>query len=86
MRIGDLLLMAAYQPLWKYGNIQREQYRQELEEKLQRTRRGDAIIIGRDTTLVLVQGKEKIGNQEYVEIMAWEQQMKQEKICRTGVN
>ena len=85
MRIGDLLLMAAYQPLWKYGNIQIEQYRQELEEKLQRTRRDDVIIIGRDTTLVLVQRKEKIGNQEYVEIMAWEQQMKQEKICRTGV-
>ena len=30
---------------------------------------------------MLAQGKEKIGNQEYVEIMAWGQQMKQEKIC-----
>ena len=30
---------------------------------------------------MLAQGKEKIGNQEYVEIMTLEQQMKQEKIC-----
>ena len=48
VRIGDLVLMAAYQPLWKYGNMQIEQYRQELEEKLQRTRRDDIIIIGGD--------------------------------------
>ena len=47
MRIGDLVLMAAYQPLWQYGNMQMEQYRQKLEEKLQRTRR-DIIIIGGD--------------------------------------
>ena len=48
VRIGDLVLMAAYQPLWKYGNMQMEQYRQVLEEKLQRTRRDDVIIIGGD--------------------------------------
>jgi len=48
VRIGDLVLMAAYQPLWKYGTIQIERYRQELEEKLQRTRRDDIIIIGGD--------------------------------------
>ena len=41
VRIGDLVLMAVYQPLWKYGNIQIERYGQELEEKLQRTRRDD---------------------------------------------
>ena len=43
VRIG--VLRAAYQPLWKYGNMQMEQYRQELEEKLQRARRDDIIII-----------------------------------------
>ena len=48
VRIGDLVLMAAYKPLWKYGNIQIEQYRQELEEKLQRTRGDDIIVIGGD--------------------------------------
>ena len=48
VRIGDLVLVAVYQPLWKYGNMQIEQYRQELEEKLQRTRRDDVIIIGGD--------------------------------------
>ena len=48
VRIGDLVLMAAYQPLWKYGNIQVEQCRQELEEKLQRTRRDDIIVIEGD--------------------------------------
>ena len=48
VRIGDLVLMAAYQPLWKYGNIQLEQYRQELEEKPQRTRKDDIIVIGGD--------------------------------------
>ena len=48
VRIGDLVLMAAYQPLWKYGNIQIEQYRHELEEKLQRTRRDGIIVIGGD--------------------------------------
>ena len=46
LRIGDL--MAAYQPLWKYGNMQMEQYRQELEEKLQRIRRDYITIIGGD--------------------------------------
>ena len=48
VRIGDLVLMAAYQPLWKYGNVQMEQYRLELEEKPQRTRRDDIISIGGD--------------------------------------
>ena len=48
VRIGDLVLMAAYPPLCKHGNIKIEQYRQELEEKLQRTRRDDIIIIGGD--------------------------------------
>ena len=48
MRIGYLVLMAAYEPLWKYGNIKIEKFRQELEEKLQRTRGDDIIIIGGD--------------------------------------
>ena len=48
VRIGDLVLMAAYQPLWKYGNMQMEQYRQELEERLQRIRSDDITIIGGD--------------------------------------
>ena len=31
MRLGDIVLMAVYQPLWKCGNMLIEQPRQELE-------------------------------------------------------
>ena len=61
VKIGNMKIMAVYQPLWSNGREGVERYREEIEEELAGSSREEVLIIGGDHNAQIGRGEEMEG-------------------------
>ena len=62
VKIGNMKIMAVYQPLWSNGREGVERYREEIEEELAGSSREEVLILGGDHNAQIGRGKEMEGS------------------------